>query len=156
MVENQLTDALREYIEAAVKDLRLPVKNGTCGEERVPQVLDFDLPPKRSGEKDDFPFVIVRADSGEIEAEQSEIDVYIIVGCYSDDFTANRDCLNVMSRIRNALTMLPNGILADKYELQYPLKWTLHGEQPNPQSQLDMLVKFAYMTPMPQFDAGGF
>lgn len=153
MVENNLTDALRELIADAVKDFRLPVKNG---EPRAPQVLDFDLPPKRSGDKDDFPFVVVRADNGNIDRDNTDIQVFIIIGCYAEDFTANRDCLNVMSRIRNALTMLPAGILAGKYVLQYPITWDLYAEQPLPYSQLNMKVKWAYNTPVPVFDEGDF
>lgn len=151
MVENQLTDALRKFIAEAVKDLLLPVKNG---KPRTPDVLDFDLPPKRSGDKDDFPFIIVRADNGTIDIEQTDFEVFIIIGCYSDDLDANRHCLNVMSRIRNALTMLDCHTLAGKFVLQFPITWELFAEQPNPYSQLNMKVKWSYCTPPAPFEGG--
>ena len=65
MVENKLTRAIRELVAAAVKNFALPTKpeRGFAeGELRAPQVVSGYLPPKRTGQKDDFPFVLVRAD----------------------------------------------------------------------------------------------
>lgn len=153
MVENLLTDALRELIKEAVKDFLLPVKNG---KPRKPDVLDFDLPPKRTGDKDDFPFIIVRADNGSIDIDQTDFEVFIIIGCYSENLDANRYCLNVMSRIRNALTMPECHTLAGKFILQFPITWELFAEQPNPYSQLNMKVKWSYCTPQAPFETGGY
>lgn len=153
MVENELTDALRELITEAVKDFRLPVKNGN---PRPPDVMDFAPPPKRSGDKDDFPFIIVRADNGEIDLEQTDFEVFIIIGCYSDKRDSNRHCLNVMSRIRNALTMLECHTLAGKFILQFPIQWELFAEQPEPYSQLNIKTKWSYCTPQAPFETGGY
>ena len=152
MFENEITQALIEVVAEAVKDFRLPVKNG---EPRAPQVLNFDLNPKRSRDIDDFPFVVVRPRSGSSDIEATDIEFFIIIGCYAEDYEADKDCLNVMSRIRNTLVTLHNGTLADACTLQLPISWTLYSDQPQPQVQLDMTVKFSYNTPQATFDIEG-
>ena len=148
MIENLLTEALRKKIEEAVKDFRLPVENG---EMRAPEVIDAYLPPKRSTKKDDFPFVIVRAEEGSDGRESADITVGIIIGCYSESDDGNKYCLNVKSRTSQALLTMENNILANKYVLQYPVEWTMVPSQPWPQWQLDMITKWSCNTPQAIF-----
>lgn len=149
MIENHLTEELEVFISEAVADFRLPVKNG---EMRAPKVIDGYLPPKRSGADDDFPFIVVRSESGVCEGGKTTVTVAFIIGCYTEEVDGYRYCLNVMSRIKNALTMLPNGTLANKYQLEFPIEWSLVPEQPYPYWQLDMMTKWVYNTP--QFEVG--
>ena len=110
MVENKLTRAIRELVAAAVKNFALPTKpeRGFAeGELRAPQVVNGYLPPKRTGQKDDFPFVLVRADEGATDQDSTEVKVSIIVGTYSEEYDGHEYCLNVMARIRTALCSLP-------------------------------------------------
>lgn len=144
MIENELTESLRAFIEQSVADYRLPVKNG---EPRAPRVFNGYLPPKRSGYDDDFPFVVVRPDSGEVDTEQTTVSVSIVIGCYTEEFDGHEHCLNVMSRIRNALTMMENNTLANRYVLSYPISWSVLEDQPYPQWQLDMETKWTMKTP---------
>lgn len=144
MVVNDFTDALMAKIAESVKDMRLPVKNG---EPRPPKVIDGYLPPKRSGADDDFPLVIVRPEKGEIEERAANISAVLIVGCWSEEFDGYKHCVNVMERIKSALATMENGTLADKYVLQYPIKWTLAEEQPYPLWQLEMELSFAHRAP---------
>lgn len=144
MITNEFTDALLAKIADAVKDMRLPVKNG---EPRPPKVIDGYLPPKRSGADDDFPLVIVRPEKGEIEENAANISAVLIVGCWSEEFDGYKHCVNVMERIKSALATMENGTLADKYILQYPIKWTLAEEQPYPFWQLEMELSFAHRAP---------
>ncbi len=149
MTEIFLTEALIEKIKEAVKDFRLPVENGM---ERPPKVITGFLPPKRSGIDDDFPFVIVRADSGKINMEKTDTVVSIIVGCYCEDCEeGHKHCLNVMSRIRNELAMLPNNILARKYVLQFPLEWELPKDQAWKYWQVEMTTTWSCNTPQAEF-----
>lgn len=148
MTENELSKALRVLIEKEVSEYRLPVKNG---EPRSPRVLNGYLPPKRSGTDDDFPFVIVRPDSGETEADQVKVTVDVIIGCYTEEFDGHEYCLNVMQRIRTALMSLPNGILDSRYVLEFPIKWSNFAEQPYPFWQFDMETKWVYTPPQPIF-----
>lgn len=144
MVVNHFTDALKGKVAEAVKDLVLPVKNGN---PRPPKVVDGYLPPKRSGADDDFPMVLVRPESGETEREENKISAVLIVGCYSEEFDGYKHCVNVMERIKSALAMMKNETLADKWALQYPMKWRLTEEQPYPLWQLEMELSFASRAP---------
>ena len=148
MIEQGLTKALRLFIEDAVKDFRLPTKSG---ELRAPIILNGYLPPKRSGVEDEFPFVLVRPDKGSTDRDKTEVDVSIIVGCYSEEFDGYELCFNVMTRIRDALASMDCGTLANKYQLQYPLKWENFDEQPWPQWQLDLITKWWFKAPEIEF-----
>ena len=101
MVENELTRAIRELVAKAVKNFALPTKpeRGFAeGELRAPQIVNGYLPPKRQGSKDDFPFVLVRADEGSTDQDSTEVRVSIIVGTYSEEYDGHEYCMNVMSR----------------------------------------------------------
>ena len=152
MVENKLTRAIRELVAAAVKNFALPTKpeRGFAeGELRAPQVVNGYLPPKRTGQKDDFPFVLVRADEGATDQDSTEVKVSIIVGTYSEEYDGHEYCLNVMARIRTALCSLPGMVLANRYRLQHPIKWSTYAEQPYPYWQLDMQTTWYIRTPQP-------
>lgn len=149
MVVNNFIEALIQKIAEAVKDLCLPVKNGNS---RAPKVVDGYLPPKRSGADDDFPCVLVRPTSGESDREGAKISALLIVGCWSEEFDGYKHCVNVMERIKNALATMENGTLADKYNLQYPIKWELAPEQPYPFWQLEMELAFTCRTSEPFID----
>lgn len=148
MIENLLTEALREKITEAVKDFRLPVQNG---EMRAPKVINGYLPPKRSTAEDDFPFVLVRAEAGTSNVDKTETTVAIIIGCYSNENDGHEYCLNVMTRIRKAFSEMENGILANKYILKYPITWEMVPGQPIKQWQLDMITQWDYNTPQAIF-----
>lgn len=147
MIENLLTEALREKIEEAVKDFRLPVKGG---EMRVPTVINAYLPPKNHEVKD-FPYVLIRAEAGNSSPSETETTVAIIIGCYSEEDDGSEHCINVMTRIRSALSSMENGILANKYVLKYPITWEIVPEQPWPQWQLDIVTKWGYNSPQAIF-----
>lgn len=152
MVENELTRAIRELVSEAVKNFALPTKpeRGFAeGELRAPKVVNGYLPPKRSGQDDDFPFVLVRADEGATEQDSTEVRVSIIVGTYSEEYDGHEYCLNVMSRIRTALCSLPGMVLANRYRLKHPIKWSTYAEQPYPYWQLDMQTMWDIRTPQP-------
>ena len=155
MIEIYLTKALREFIKTAVKDFRLPVEKG---EIRPPQVINGFLPPKQyiqpnqSEREDDFPFVVVRPDKAETDSGKTEVTVSIIIGCYSKDFDGYEYCLNVMSRIRNALSSMKNGVLDKKYILQFPFEWDIVPEQPWPQWQVDITTRWVFNAPQAEFD----
>ena len=145
MIENNLTKALIEKIKEVVKDFRMPVKDG---ERRCPTVLNGYLPPKRyDGTDEDYPFIVVRPDNGTSNRENTTMTVSIVVGCFTEDLNGFEDCIEVMTRIRAALASMPNGILDNRYILQYPITWDLLREQPYPQWQLNMETRWEYRTP---------
>lgn len=144
MIEQELTKSLRKFIENAVKDFRLPVEHG---EIRAPIIINGFLPPKQTKNDDDFPFVVVRPERAASDVELTEVTVSIIIGCYAKDYDGHEYCLNVMTRIRNALATMENGNLDDKYILNFPIEWDIVPEQPWPQWQLDMTTRWSFNTP---------
>lgn len=146
MVENELTRAIRAFLSEVLKDYAFPTKSGPT---RAPQVINGYLPPKRTGSEDDFPFVLVRADEGTSDQESTEVKVAIIIGTYSTDYDGHEYCLNVLARLRSALTSLPGLLLAGRYQLRLPLMWTTYADQPYPQWQLDIQTSWLIRTPVP-------
>lgn len=147
MIEQELARNLREFIKDAVKDLRLPVEREK--KPRAPKIINGYLPPKRSEPGDDFPFVLVRPDAATSERDTTEVTVSIIIGCYAkeNEYDGYEYCMNVMTRIRNALTSMKDGRLAEKYVLNFPIIWNNVPEQPWPKWQLDMETKWYFNTP---------
>ena len=145
MVTNFLTKALRELCEQAVKDFRLPTKDGQT--LRAPQILNGFLPPKRSTDLDDFPFVLVRPEQCTTDRESEEVRVNIIVGCYSEEYDGFEYGVNVVERIKEKICTLPAETLAQRYQMRYPIKWTMVPEQPWPQWQIDMETIWIFNSP---------
>lgn len=149
MVENLLLEEIRVKIKEIVKDFRLPVENG---EIRAPKIFNGYLPPKRHDKKDDFPFILVRAGNGRLKKDGTRFTtVYIIIGCYAEDFDGQEYCLNVMSRICGALMSMDNETLADKYVIQDEPEWTFADEQAYPFWQLDLTTHWGYKAPQSIF-----
>ena len=145
MVTNFLTKALRELCEQAVKDFRLPTKDGKT--LRAPQIVNGFLPPKRSTDLDDFPFVLVRPEQCTTDRESEEVRVNIIVGCYSEEYDGFEYGVNVVERIKEKICTLPDETLAKRYQMRYPIKWTMVPEQPWPQWQIDIETIWIFNSP---------
>lgn len=145
MVTNFLTKALRELCAQAVKDFRLPTKDGQT--LRAPQIVNGFLPPKRSTDLDDFPFVLVRPEQCTTDRESEEVRVNIIVGCYSEEYDGFEYGVNVMERIKEKICTLPAETLEQRYQMRYPIKWNMVPEQPWPQWQIDMETIWIFNSP---------
>lgn len=148
MVEAELLLTLSEFVREAVKDYRLPVKNG---DPRPPQVVPGFLPPKRGSEHDDFPFVIVRPVKGSCD-ETASATVNLIVGVYDESVKGFEHCLNIMTRLRTAVC--EKGVVANRYQLTRPITWELPEEQPYPQWLLLMTTEWAFYAPIEKYDEG--
>lgn len=145
MVTNFLTKALRELCEQAVKDFCLPTKDGKT--LRAPQIVNGFLPPKRSSELDDFPFVLVRPEQSTTDRQSEEVRVNIIVGCYSEEYDGFEYGVNVIERIKEKICTLPAETLEQRYQMRYPIKWNMVPEQPWPQWQIDMETIWIFNSP---------
>lgn len=145
MLETHLALALGVFIEEVVKDFRLPTKTDKAG--RAPKVIDGYLPPKRSANDDDFPFVIVRAEEGTSDRGQTTVTVSFIIGGYSTETDGYMHCLEVMERIRGALCQLPNQTLNARYQLTFPIEWRNVPEQPYPYWQIELTTRWTFNSP---------
>lgn len=148
MIVSNLAKALRDHAADVLKEFRLPAKNG---EPRSPNIFNGYLPPKRSGNQDDFPFVTVALDSGEIDHSYSSIKVSFIIGCYTQEFDGHEYCLNVFEHLVRSLCALPGGLLDGRYILHLPLKWELLQEQPYPQWQMIIETEWSYEAPHQEY-----
>ncbi len=85
------------------------------------------LPPKRKNpeQKEDFPFVVVRAIKGADDQTQSTLTAIIICGIYTAQGieAGENDVQNMIDRCRRLLLATPT--LEDKYLLEYPVKWEI-------------------------------
>lgn len=153
MVVNILTKAIRELCAKAVKDFRLPTKDapGPGKKEKVlkaPQIINGFLPPKRANDNDDFPFVLVRPEQGTTDRGSEEIKVNIIIGCYSEEYDGFEFGINVMERIKAAISQLPAETLENRYQMRYPIKWSMANDQPYPQWQIDIETTWVMNAPV--------
>lgn len=164
MVEIELCRALRAFIEDAVKDLQLPVEptaeqiqNGEAEKasedeyvfRRTPKVINGYLPPKRSQQVQDFPFIVVRPDEGDSDRESTRVTVSIIFGAYSQSGDGYEHCLNMMARVRNALMSMPFQTLDERYQLRDDISWQNFPDQPCPYWQIDMKTHWQVQAPQP-------
>lgn len=144
MIEQELTRCLGEFLGQALEDFGLENKSGTL---RAPQIINGYLPPKRSSADDDFPFVVIRPDSGTANQDSVSVELTIIIGCYSEKTDGYMNCLNVMTRIRNALLSLEGGILGGRYVLNGDVSWKNTDEQPWPQWNLFVTTNWLMRSP---------
>lgn len=158
MVENLLLRDLRKYLGSRLK-IETPLQGvgGVCTKNdeplrRTPKIINGYLPPKRSNPDDDFPFVLVRPDSGKTVFDATTVDVSILVGCFSDGFDGHEDCLNVMAKIRQAIYDLPNATLNDKYEFRGEFSWQLPEQQQWPYWAVEIQTSWLLIAPQFSLD----
>ena len=145
MTENHLTQEMRALLADALKDFSYHAQDGMT--EGAPVVINGFLPPKKKPDNRDWPFVVVRPVEGSINEEETTVSVQIIVGCWSEEFEGYEYCLNILSRIRNALTLLPARTLARRFRLGFPIKWEFVNEQPYPSWTAVMTTDWILRTP---------
>ncbi|HQA07578.1 MAG TPA: hypothetical protein PLM20_07575 [Syntrophomonadaceae bacterium] len=122
-----LLEELKLFLECVVADYKLETNRGQA---KAPQVVEGWLPPKESTDVPDVPYVMPRLIEGEDNADESQVNIKILVGTYSEDIDGWKDAVNVILRIRQCL--LINRTLGKKFRMELPLKWKLFEEQPYP------------------------
>lgn len=142
MLETTLAKELVAFLEEALVNTWLPLENGGG---KPPQIIDGFLPPK--SKNDDFPFVIVRPESGTSDRGRTTVTVSLIIGCYSEELDGYGYCVEVMQRIRAALATFENQTLANRFQLEFPITWQQMEEQPYPLWLLNMTTKWTFNTP---------
>lgn len=147
-----LCDALRTRIGEATATLRLETENLEVP-PRAPVIVNGFLPPKRSTQEPENPFIIVRPKDGRIPDDGYNLaKVRIIVGTFSEEYDAHEYCIIVFERIMRALREQPT--LDRRYTLEYPLTWDLFDEQPYPFWQLVGTTEWIVPTPVMLPDEG--
>ena len=122
----------------------LPIRAGSDIEPEPDLLEDADLetkqlegqePPEETEPEDvPEPYVIVRLPGGELPAQDVRQKVEaILVVCVCDpnpNRQGFRDALHIVNRILTHYA--ENGIVARRYEVQYPIKWVVQEEDNHP------------------------
>lgn len=162
MTENLLLDALRERLSDALKDIYHPTDDSRGRDPevyRAPIIVDGYLPPKRSKDREDFPFVIVRPsewDSVEMEGGYvfDILTVKLLIGSYgagSDDY---KYAVNIFRRIINDLRSKP--CLNDTWKMAKKIKAKMPDEQAEPIWFIEALISFELPTPQENEQDDGY
>lgn len=135
----------QEFLQdAMVKDLKTlfegyNLKN-SLGVERAVQIYAQDT-PIREGEDETpnpeappEPYIVVRLLTGELPEQDSNQTVKMVLVICVCDFDKNRqgyrDALHIVNEIM--LHYGANRIVANRYEVQYPIQWTTQEEDTHP------------------------
>lgn len=137
-----LLQAIQQFLKAEFEQTVCKEPDGWF---TTPRIFLGALPPKRKlkgeDQKEDFPFIVVRARDGKDDDNAATADIELVCGIYSDqeaddaDTTGagDNDIMNLVDRIRRAL--LQQRVLAGRFELRLPLTWKLADDdmrQPHP------------------------
>lgn len=140
---NDLVESICAFLGTVVANYSLETNQKAT---KSPQVVAGWLPPKRSSDIPDFPYVIVRASDGKDTEEIATVTVKILVGTYAEDPNGFRDVLNIMERIRIAFG--EQRVLEKKYRMEYPFSWRLFDDQPYPEWAGEITT--TWVVPLPQ------
>ena len=156
-----LRDSLQELFQGST--YRDPAESDPEEEEAwiKPRFFIGALPPKRKGGQtnEDFPFILVRAIGGEDSEGQTDIDVEIICGFYTDD--SEEDGTNIIMQVVNRIRqhLLQRRLFGKKYDLQLPINWTTGTDeernQPHPYYVGQIRATFRTFQAPQMFDVEG-
>jgi hypothetical protein len=127
---------LQDFLVKELKNLfeSLNLKNAK-GEDSSLNIYPQYLPAKK-GQKDSdhFPFITVKIVDGEDpnETDANTCRIMLMVGVYdpSEDYQGYKDVLNLLQKMYQHL--MNNKIFDKKYEVEYPIKFTLTDEDFQP------------------------
>lgn len=152
MVENELTKAIRDRATEILSLLVFPTDSPN-DEQRAPTVINGFLPPKRSKDDPDFPFVIVRPGEGTTGSDgMSRVTVKMLIGCFSEDFDGHEYGLIVLAQLRTGFMQHPT--LESRFRMELPFNWKLYDDQPYPEWMIEITTQWTIPTPQEIPDEG--
>lgn len=111
----------------------LPMPEPLDQEEIAPELLENGLAEEQTT-PDPYPYIIVRAEDGKIEDENSAqiVNITLLIGIFDTayDKQGHKDILNIIARIYERFAKFP--VLNGKYTVQYPIEWALQDEESYP------------------------
>lgn len=149
----QLQQDLAEEIEDILSDMRFKNPAGSmvqmrayCQDipKRKQEIRKGALMPEKEKTEDQYPFCIVKMESGEIFSEAQKVSVMFIIAIFNDD-TQNQgqqELLNVIHRI--AEHFIKNPILKSRYRMDQKdgIGWILDDEDRYPYFVGGMIMKW--------------
>lgn len=166
MTENELLAAWRKRLKDEVlKDFYHPTdtSRGREQEFKAPYVVDGWLPPKRSGNEQDVPYVIVRPSEGDTEEEDGRIqDLFtskLLIGSYGEGQHDHQYAMNIFTRIREDLRRRPtlkNAAGVNAWKCRPKIKWKMPDEQAITVFFIEALVVWEMPTPQEVLEDDGY
>lgn len=124
-----LVDRLIAWLPEQLDEVRLTPVDGSA--DRAPEMVAGWLPPIGEDDEPRIPYIVVRAVEGQDGADSTTTTVRMLVATYAEDEQGWRDAVNVVQRIRGALTSQRT---LGPHHLELPIQWTMGGEgEPLPQ-----------------------
>ena len=129
----ELKNPQGERVSINIFEQILPMPKPLDPEEIAPELLENGLAEEQTA-PDPYPYIIVRIADGEIEDENSaqKVNVNLLIGVFEPDYDkqGHKDILNMIARIYERFAKFP--VLNGKYTIQYPILWTIQGEESYP------------------------
>lgn len=151
MNDVHLCKALEKFLEAGLSDFLLPLEHKPDEPTvfRAPKIIQGYLPPKKSKEskEDDFPFVLIRPDSGKTDADSCSADVSIVIGVWDGEFEGHLTALSLKEKVESLLLNLPNRTLGERFILETPVSWENSPAQAWPFWQIVMSTRWTFRAP---------
>lgn len=147
MNDVHLCKALGKFLEAGLSDFLLPLEHKA--DEPTVLIIQGYLPPKNSRESkdDDFPFVLIRPDSGKTDADSCSTEVSIVIGVWDDAFEGHLTALTLKEKTEALLLNLPNRTLGERFILETPVSWENSPAQAWPFWQIVMSTRWTFRAP---------
>lgn len=148
MTINTLIDALISFLSEKTQNIILTTEAGI---EKTPQYVNGYLPPKKSTDIEDFPFIIVRPNNGSDTPSNigmsGDVAVKILIGTHSEDPHGYQDAVTLLEIIRREL--LTQRVINKQFELQL-FSWQFPDEQPFPHWYIELTTNWAVLVPSEQ------
>ena len=113
--------------------------------QEAEQLEDQTPPEETEPENVPEPYVIVRIPGGELPAQdvRQKVEVVLVVCVCDPDPNRQgfRDALHIVNKIMTHYAK--NGLVARRYEVQYPIKWVTQEEDTHPYYFAGMALKLA-------------
>jgi hypothetical protein len=127
-----LQEALVSEIKEIFKD---DLFKDTTGAHSELNVYEQQLPVVESDEEpEQFPYVIVRIDTGKrpTDEDPNDISILVLIGMFNDSLENNghKDVLNIIDKIKERFEKNP--LLDHRYTFHQPSDWALQDEESFP------------------------
>ncbi|WP_260288453.1 hypothetical protein [Peribacillus aracenensis] len=131
MIPIDLQEGLKTRLEAEFSNRTFKNPNN----QDVPlNVFEQQLPQKKKEDLSLYPYVIIQLNEGTQVTDSSSEDIRImfIIGIFDNDSSNQgyREVTRIINRITTNLTLNP--LVNGKFEMNYPIKWTIYEEDVAP------------------------
>lgn len=156
MSELDLCEAIERRIKEVTASLLLEYEEqdeeGNF-KRKSPQVVSGYLPPKRSSDTPDYPYIIVRPGEGTTSDDGNSIcTVKLLIGCFSEEYDGYKNCFLILNELKRAF--MEQRTLEKHFRFELPFSWNMFDDQPWPEWVLEVESRWSVFTPQEIPDEG--